>query len=52
MEGAVEVIASYGGVPYIDEIAPAMPDPTSEQTAELLMMMVGHLGNAWGCTKE
>ncbi|MCD5986271.1 toll/interleukin-1 receptor domain-containing protein [Pseudomonas sp. CDFA 610] len=36
VEGAIEVIASHGGIPYIDEIDPAMPDHTSEQTAELL----------------
>ncbi|WP_060839271.1 toll/interleukin-1 receptor domain-containing protein [Pseudomonas sp. Os17] len=34
--GAIEVIASHGGVPYIDEVDPAMPSHTSEETAELL----------------
>ncbi|MFP6831785.1 MAG: toll/interleukin-1 receptor domain-containing protein [Pseudomonas sp.] len=36
VEGAIEVIASHGGVPYIDEVDPAMPSHTSEETAELL----------------
>lgn len=36
MAGAIEVIASHGGVPYIDEVDPAMPSHTSEETAELL----------------
>ncbi|POA27745.1 MULTISPECIES: toll/interleukin-1 receptor domain-containing protein [unclassified Pseudomonas] len=34
--GVMEVIANHGGVPYIDEIDPAMPTHTSEETADLL----------------
>ncbi|MGH2292188.1 MULTISPECIES: toll/interleukin-1 receptor domain-containing protein [Pseudomonas] len=34
--GAMEIIANHGGVPYIDEVDPAMPKHTSEETADLL----------------
>ncbi|MCI9876950.1 toll/interleukin-1 receptor domain-containing protein [Pseudomonas atacamensis] len=36
VEGAVEVIANHGGIPYIDDVDPAMPSHTSEETAQLL----------------